>query len=426
VDDRSGTERLLALQSRGMRLGLERTNEALTRLGDPHRGIPWVIVAGTNGKGSTSAFLSRILVAAGYRVGLYTSPYLVEPRECVRVDDEQLPERDFDRTVREVLTLAGREEDGLTFFEALTCAAFRAFRERSIDVGVLEIGLGGAADAVNVVQPRVTVLTTIAVDHAEWLGASPAAIAMTESGLLRPRVPLATGVSDELFREVLGPICRERHIPVMKVGRDVLFEWSHGLFSYRGSRFRLSDVSLGLQGRYQAGNAAVAIATTELLASHGFSVQEDDVRTGLVAARWPGRFEIVQSEPPLVLDVAHNPDGAAALADSLRDYFGGRRFDVFVASHVDKDVAGILRAVVPVSDALTVLGLSRNGHAPALAIPADVREAVASVSTARDLDELVRLARAAHASGRPTLVTGSHRLVGAALERMAPTNGRVR
>jgi len=408
-----------------MRLGLERMNEALDRLGEPHRGLPWVIVAGTNGKGSTSAFLSRILLAAGYRVGLYTSPYLVEPRECIRVDDEMLSERDFARIAAEVLTLAGSEEDGLTFFEALTCMAFRTFRERAIQVGVLEIGLGGAADAVNVVQPRVTVLTTISVDHAEFLGADPAAIAVTESGLLRPRVPLATGIGDELFREVLGPLCRERHIPVMKVGRDALYEWSHGLFSYRGARFRLSDVSLGLQGRYQAGNAAVAIAAAELLASHGFSVQEDEVRTGLVSVRWPGRFEIVATDPPLVLDVAHNPDGAAALAESLGEYFGGRRFDVFLASYVDKDVVGILRAVAPVSERLTVLGMSRNGAAPPLIVPPEVRERVAGVTTAADLDELVRLARAAHASGRPTLVTGSHRLVGAVLARLAP-NGRSR
>lgn len=422
MDESTAYDRLLALESRGIQLGLDRVQAALERLGAPQRGTPWIVVAGTNGKGSTSAFLASILSAAGYRVGLYTSPHLVSPRERIRVDGALISEAEFARHAAAVLEVAagtgasngnGNGSAGLTFFEALTCMAFRHFRDQAVQVGVLEVGLGGRLDAVNVVTPTVTVITTLALDHGEWLGGDVLSIAREKAGILRERVPLAVAVEESLFREVIGPLCLAGHIPVLKVGRDALPEWRHGLFSYRGSRFRLQDVSLGLGGRFQAVNAAVAVAAAEHLTSRGFSVPEDAVRAGLVNARWRGRFEVLAEVPPFVIDVAHNPNGAEALALALAERFGAAaRFDVFLAVKRDKDLVGILRQLAPLARRITLAGTADDALASLDAVPADVRPELPWLEGVATPADGVRAARAAHAAGRAVLVTGSHRLVG--------------
>ena len=417
MDSQRAYERLLALQSRGIQLGLDRVREVLSRLGDPQRGTPWVVVAGTNGKGSTSAFVAAILRAAGYRVGLYTSPHLVDPRERIRVDDVLISEDDFARQAATVLDVAaGDREDrtpGLTFFEALTCMAFRHFREQGIQVGVLEVGLGGRLDAVNVVTPTVTVITTLALDHGDWLGDDVLSIAREKAGILRDRVPLAVAVEESLFREVIGPLCLKGHIPVLMVGRDVVGRWRDGLFTYRGPLYRLHDVSLGLGGRFQEVNASVAVAATEHLATRGFSIDEEAVRKGLVQARWRGRFEVLAESPPLIVDVAHNPNGVEALVAALTEEFGrGARFDVFLAVKKEKDLPGMLRLLAPHAESLTLAGSAGEGLATLDSLPADAREGLPALRSLPTPADAVREARAAHAAGRAVLVTGSHRLAG--------------
>lgn len=414
-------QKLLDLQSHGVRLGLERVRGALERLGSPHEGRRWVVVAGTNGKGSTSAFLAAMLRAGGYRVGLYTSPHLTDPRERIRVNGVAIAPEDFARQGERVLSAVddAAPEETLTFFEALTCMALCHFAEEDVDLGILEVGLGGRLDAVNVVHPTVTVLTTTALDHREYLGDTVTDIAREKAGVLRPRTPLAAAVSDEVFREVVGPHCLREHIPVIKLGRDAVYSWSVGLFSYRGPRFRLRDISLGLPGSYQAENAALALAAAEHLTTRGFRIEPEQVRRGLSTAHWRGRFEVLSQQPPLVVDVAHNPNGAAALARSLQERYGDRRFDVFLAVRPDKDLAGILRALAPLTERLVLAGGPGDDLASAADLVEHVRDIIPDVRAVEQLHDVVDEVRASHASGRATLVTGSHRLVGVILQALS-------
>ncbi len=423
LDDSDSVQRaLLALQRKGIRLGLERVRKALTVLGNPHLRRSWVVVAGTNGKGSTSAFLASITQTAGYRTGLYTSPHLFTPRERIRVDGTAISATDFARLGQKVLAVI---QDGiveLTFFEALTCIAFCYFAEEEVDLGVLEVGMGGRLDAVNVIHPTVTVLTSLGLDHAAHLGADPASIAREKMGICRPRVPLALAVDGESYHEVIGPRCLNDRIPVIKVGRDAIYEWRAGLLCYRGPRFRLSDVRLGLEGQFQAVNAALAVSATEHLTGRGFHVTADHVRQGLVKTEWRGRFELLAEAPPKVADVAHNPGGVEALVAALRERFGDEvRFQVFLAVHRDKDLGGILRALEPIAAGVVLAADDAQGmHTGDELAPADISRVPSFARVAR-LREAVDRADEAHRRGEAVLMTGSHAFVAEALLGWSPS-----
>ena len=412
---------LLELSAAGIELGLDRVQHALERLGRPQEGRPWIVVAGTNGKGSTCAFLASILQAAGYRVGLYTSPHLVDPRERIRVSGECISEDDFGRLASRVLSSThssthSREDLRLTFFEALTCMAMVYFKERDVEIGILEVGLGGRLDAVNVVQPTLSVLGSIAMDHMDYLGSDIDSIATEKAGILRPRIPLAVNVSDSIFRDVIGPLCLEKRIPVMKVGREAIFEFELGLFSYRGARYRLQDITLGMSGRYQGENAALAVAGVEQLMSRGYRVTPEHVTQGLRHAFWPGRFQLFETSPPLVLDVAHNPAGMRALVESLRQRFGTQRYHVCFAAKRVKDVERMLEALHGVASSVTIADDGSGDLATLETIRKDTLRAFEKVKTTGDLASAIQEALAIQAEGTPVLITGSHRLVGLAFQ----------
>ena len=414
-------EALLALQSRGIRLGLERVRRALALLGDPQEGPPWVTIAGTNGKGSTGAFLASILQDAGYRVGLYTSPHLVHPRERIRIDGRPIDDEAFAELAARVLAVSQRHSDAhLTFFEALTCMAFLHFGDKEgdkeVEIGVLEVGLGGRLDAVNVVEPRTTVLTTVAVDHADVLGDDLLSIAREKAGILRPGVPLAVSVDDAIFRQAIGPRCLAERIPVARIGRDALFSWRDGELSYRGPRFCLEAAPLGLPGRYQGTNAALAVAAAEQLCSCGFRLRREHVARGLARARWAGRFEILATEPPFVVDAAHNPNGMAAVVRSLRDRFPAHeRWHVCLAALRTKDLPGMLAELVPLTRSLSLAGSHEQGFSTWAEVPLALRRELPAPREVPDLAAAVAEARGRHARGAPTLITGSHRVVGLAV-----------
>jgi len=349
---------------------LDRVRSLLAMLGDPHQAWPAVHVGGTNGKGSTAAMIASVLQQSGYRVGLYTSPHLHTVRERVQVDGALISEREVLRWLREHRTRLDGSV-GLTTFEALTALAFSTFARRRVDVAVVEVGLGGTLDATNVVQPCVSVLTPIGLDHTEVLGRSVAVIAADKAGILRPGVPAVLAPQPAEAEAVLTARARALGVPLVRVGDDVLVGPARQLpaaqrmevaWPRRGARHA---VTTGLLGPCQRVNAAVALATCCLLADLGWAVSGRAVARGMRRAHWPGRFEVLGRSPLVVVDGAHNPPAADALLATMDERLGTARRHLVLGASVDKDVEGLLAGLLP--GACTAI-LTRSEHPRAMAV----------------------------------------------------------
>jgi dihydrofolate synthase/folylpolyglutamate synthase len=341
--------RLLALRGGeigGMRPGLERIEALLDALGHPERRFQIVQVGGTNGKGSTAAMIAAILAAAGGRVGLYTSPHLCSFRERIRVNGSLIPESDVVDGVEAIGTLIARLD--ATMFEAVTALALDHFARASVDVAVLEVGLGGRLDATTVGRPAVEVITRIDYDHQAHLGATLPQIAAEKAAIIRSGIALAAR-QEPPVEAVLLRRAVEVGVPLLLEGRDLTVTvrgWSlqGQRLDLAGPGWRLEEVACALLGVHQPGNALLAAAAARALA-----VEDIAIRAGLEAVRWPGRFQILGRDPVLILDGAHNPGGARALAGSLRAYFPGQPVIFVVGISADKDAAGILDALLPLA-----------------------------------------------------------------------------
>jgi len=341
---------LTRLQQHGVHPGLERMTRLVERLGHPERRFPAVHIAGTNGKGSTAAMVASVLRQAGLSVGLYTSPHLIDLSERMRVNAAPIAAADLDRLVRQVddaVTQCGMA-DTITFFEVTTAAAFLYFAEHAVDIGVIEVGLGGRFDATNVVTPAVCAITTIDFDHEAYLGKTLTAIAFEKAGILKTGVPVVVGA---LSAEAMAEVERRAHdlsVPLVRLGREITI--SHDppeRLIYRGAAVR--EISCPLNGAHQADNAAVAISIIEQLQSAGWPIRTSDVRDGIRKTRWEGRLETLRAAPRILLDGAHNPAGARALAAALRAVDPdrqGRHYLLFGAMQ-DKQIGAMLS---PLSD----------------------------------------------------------------------------
>lgn len=320
---------LASLGQHRIRLGLHRMERALEALGQPDRGLRVLLVAGTNGKGSTCAMAASALTAAGYKVGLYTSPHLHHFTERIRIDGRPVTGREVADLVEAVRRACPWQdeparEDRLTYFELATLLGLLCFARHDVDVAVVETGLGGHLDATAVLRPCAMVMTRIGLDHREYFGSSLADVARAEASILKRGVPVvvAPGQQPEAM-DVLRAEAARRGTP--------LWLCSDG---YGGP--------LALRGAHQRQNAAAAKAAIELLGSHGLSVAEDALATGLASTRWPGRLEEVEG---VLLDVAHNLDGALALSRALRDLYPERPVELVFGVMADKDYPDILRAI---------------------------------------------------------------------------------
>ena len=383
--------RVLALRGgehAGMRPGLERIHALLEALGHPERRLAIVQVGGTNGKGSAAALLAGMFKAAGRRVGLYTSPHLCCLRERIRVGDELIGEDEVADGMDALGTLIARTD--ATMFEAVTALALDHFARAGVEVAVLEVGLGGRLDATTVGEPVACVITRIDYDHERYLGATLAEIAAEKAAIIRTGFAVSAA-QPPAAHAVVAERAKAAGVPLLVEGADL-----HALatactldgrsVTFTGPGFALGAARLALLGRFQISNALLAAAT-----AHGLGVPEAAIRLGLAHTRWPGRFQVLEGEPRLVLDGAHNPNGARALAESLRDYFGDEPKTLIVGIAADKDARGILGALVPVASRV-ILTRSSNARAadPAALLrampPSDVRvETAPSVSRALDL-----------------------------------------
>ncbi len=317
---------LSRLEGLGIKLGLERARDLLARMGEPQRRFPSVLVAGTNGKGSTSSFLAAMAGAAGYRTGLYTSPHLESVEERLRIDGRAIGAGRLGAILEDLVGLAERETGSPpTYFEAVTLAAFRWFAEEQVDLAVLEVGLGGRLDATNLADPILSLITPIGFDHQEFLGDTLAAIAREKAGILRSGRPALAWIEDAEPAESAQTVADEVRADLRFASRDTRIESvePHG---WEGQRIRLAtptqgyELEIALLGDHQAKNLALAVRAAESLASQGFDrLGPEAIAAGAAACRWPGRLEpiLLPGGRRVLLDAAHNPDGAEVLARFL-------------------------------------------------------------------------------------------------------------
>lgn len=366
-------EYLLSLQTSGIKLGLRTIRALCQRLGHPERAFPAIHLAGTNGKGSTAALLEAALRAAGYRTALYTSPHLVRFAERIRVAGREIPDDALAARVAELRPLIDQlTRQGLhpTFFEATTALAFAHFRAERAAIAVIETGLGGRLDSTNVLIPAVTAITSIGLDHMEFLGPTLEAIAAEKAGILKPRVPALLGPIPEPARSVITTRARQIGAPLIDTAPAENPAWDPATrrttFHWRGSSW-----AVPLPGTHQAANAALALDILRTLASLGWDLPAAAIRRGFDHAQWPARFEFLAHDPPLVLDGGHNPDGIArALATWLEchPHPPGR---ILFGCMKDKDASAMLAPLAATEAELWLLPIaSPRGADPATLLPA--------------------------------------------------------
>jgi len=348
-------EAIAALEKFGIQLGLARVQACLEALGNPQRAYATVHVGGTNGKGSTSLLVASALSAAGHHTGLYTSPPLESFGERIQVDGQHLVD-DQVPALYEAVLRAERctpEAGGMTQFEVITAMAFWYFAQVPVGAAVVEVGLGGRLDSTNVIVPQVSVVTNIGLEHAEHLGATVEAIAREKAGIVKPGVPLVTG-ADGPALGVLEEVARAQRAPIYARGRDFQVVPDGEGLSYRGRRWRLDGLELGLLGGYQRANLALALAALEVLEERGWELPEASVRRAIREARWPGRLEVFGTGPRVVVDGAHNPHASRVLAQALREDLRYRRLWIVLGILGDKDARSILDDLAPLADEVVV------------------------------------------------------------------------
>ncbi|ATB26999.1 bifunctional folylpolyglutamate synthase/dihydrofolate synthase [Melittangium boletus] len=401
------------LSPSSIKLGLERVEAALEALGHPERRFPALHVAGTNGKGSTCAFASAALHAAGHRVGLYTSPHLVRVNERIRVDGVEISDEVFGQRILEVLERHPEAATSLTYFEFGTVVAFWHFAREAVDVAVVEVGLGGRLDATRACHPLVTAITPVSFDHTEYLGNTLEAIAGEKAGILKPGVPVVVSRQEPEALAAIERAARTVGAPLVLEGRDFcLTARPDGSLAYQGRELSLDALTLGLRGVHQRQNAGVALASLEQLMSRGLQVPSEAIRTGLAGARWPGRLEDLGGSPPVVLDGAHNPAGVQVLLEGLRSLYPGRRVHCVFGVVADKDRGPMLRALFPACASVHLTPLETPRSLPPERYVDEARSWCADVRAYPSLDAALAGAHSQAASEDVILCTGSLFLVG--------------
>lgn len=416
---------LFGLQRFGIKLGLTNISILLKEVGNPQLNLPAVHIAGSNGKGSTAAFLASVLRQGGWRVGLYTSPHLVDFSERIQVNGEAIPVTrvvELTKRLREVvqrliqngqITLAPDQQllpkdidpqkATITFFEFTTAMAFLYFREKGVEIAVIETGLGGRLDATNVIDPLISLITPISLEHQQYLGNTLCQIAWEKAGIIKPGRPLYTSAHQPEVLEVFRRRCQELNSPyyvwekdfrARKRGRRVMDFW--------GRKYHWPSLNLGLAGSHQIINASLALAAVEALIELGYPLSEEQIRAGIAQTRWPGRLELVGEKPRILLDGAHNPAATKILKNALQEDFPRRQLILVLGIMGDKDIPQMMADLVPLADfliltkphlersaPLEVLRKEAEGYSKKIKLIAEVAEALEEAIAMADAEDLV-------------------------------------
>lgn len=328
--------------------GYEHAKELLSRMGNPEKKLKFVHIGGTNGKGSTAAMLASIMQQAGYKTGLYTSPYLYRFHERIQINGEQISDTDLAEVTEYVKAIVDEMPIGPSEFALVCCVAFEYYARQQCDIVILEVGMGGENDSTNVIEcPEVAVLTNIGLDHTEFLGNTLEDIAMTKAGIFKEHgtavvYPCASSVED-----VLRNVCKKRNVKMVVADFGGLIEEQCNLEGQTFSYGKRSGLQLSLLGEHQLHNAAVVLNTVDELIEKGWEISEDAIYKGLKHVSWPGRFEVLGTNPPFIIDGGHNPQCIEALAVNIKKYLPDRKVIAITGVLKDKDYAEMYRPILP-------------------------------------------------------------------------------
>jgi len=404
---------------------LRHVEELLNRMGDPQLAARTIHIAGTKGKGSVAAMIAQVLSGSGYKTGLYTSPHLHTLRERISIDGSLISEAGFAAAMAEVKPfIESMKQDTsfrqLTYFEALTALAFAYFKKKQVDFQVLEVGLGGRLDATNVAKPVVCIITPISLDHTQILGNSLEEIAREKAGIIKHGCWVVLSPQPQEAASVISDICREKEAKVVQVGKDITWHKTGGDLHQQSlaieGRTSKYQVSIPLLGDFQLENAADAVAALEILASAGFAISAADINQGLARVKWPGRFHILQQNPTVLVDGAHNVASMKVLVGNIKSYFSYKRIFLVFGTSCDKDIAGIINELVALSPQVIV---TQTLHSRAAAL-----STLATEFSKRGIEPEIRetiseaISRALSLAGRTDIicVTGSLFVVAEALD----------
>ena len=363
-----------AVHWQGHKPGLDRIRTLLEALGNPHQKLQFVHIAGTNGKGSTAAMMDSCLRAAGYKVGMFTSPFINRFNERIQVNGIPIPDQDLVQLVEQVQPAAQAMEDVPTEFELITALGMLYFVQQHCDIVVLEVGLGGALDSTNIIPPPAcAIITALGMDHVKELGPTLADIAAAKAGIIKPGSPVVSYGGEPEADKVIADTARAQGAPLTVVDFSRLQLRSASLdglvFDFDG----LEGLTLPFLASYQARNAAVAITALRALRGRGWNISDQAIRQGLAQVRWPGRFELLRRDPPFLLDGSHNAHGMRATVASLRERFPGEKFVFLISIMADKDWDKMLQLLLPLAKCFVTVTAPSPRAIPAPDLAAQIR-----------------------------------------------------
>ena len=409
-------ERFVGPPGPRVKFRLDRMAALLQSLGDPHLKIPTVHIAGTKGKGSTTAMVTSVLSSQGYTTGMFISPHLHTFRERICINGKPVSEDEFCSLVDEVWPHMEKtskvEEHGLvTLFETLTAMAFLHFRRSEADFQVLEVGLGGRLDSTNLVSPKVCAITSISLDHTTILGDTVEQIALEKSGIVKPGVPTVVAPQPPEAKEVIRGVCRQKVAPLVEVGADI--KWSPGPSSLEGQSFQIQgrlgqyQLRLPLLGDYQLENAATAVGVLESLMEQGWSISPEAVARGFSDVSWPCRMEVLQKEPLVVVDGAHNPYSMERLCRALPGYFKYKRPVLVFGASRDKNLESMVNELA-VLKPLVIVTRSRHPRSASTSFLTQIFQSRGiEVSQAEEVRAAIEMAKSVAEKDDIILATGS-------------------
>jgi len=407
---RAALEYLYGLERFGIKLGLEVITTLLNTLGNPHQQYKSIHIAGTNGKGSTAAFLAQILIEAGYKVGLYTSPHLIQFNERIKINGKDISELDLINLIAVIKEKAEKNNLQLTFFEFTTALAFFYFAQQKIDVAVVETGMGGRLDVTNVIQPEVTIITNISLDHQQYLGETKEEIAAEKSGIIKDKAIVVTVEEDKEVLKIIEKKCMEKNAGLFLSDKAWPQEASleRQIFTVKGQEY-----TIHLLGEHQLQNAALAIKAASLLAERGLLISSYNIQEGFKKAYWPGRLEIICNEPLVLVDCAHNLAGMQELARFIRSL--SRRKVLLLGIAADKQISEMVSVIAPLVEEIII---SKGNYKPAdpLIIALEARKYVTKVIIEPEPEKALLTALSRLPTGAVLLVTGSIYFVGEILK----------
>jgi dihydrofolate synthase/folylpolyglutamate synthase len=404
---------------------LDHVEELLNRMGSPHLSARTVHIAGTKGKGSVAAMIAQVLTGSGYKTGLYISPHFHTIRERISIDGNLISEADFAAAMEEVKPFVeSMRQDAalrqLTYFEALTALAFAYFRKKLVEFQVLEVGLGGRLDATNVVKPEVCIITPISLDHTQILGNTLKEIAREKAGIIKPGCRVVLSPQPEEAAAVIKDTCHEREAHVVQVGKEITCQKTGGDVFHQSLavKGRINDYNLRipLLGDYQLENAAAAVAALEILASMGFAISATDIAQGMARVQWAGRFHILQQNPTVLVDGAHNVSSMRGLVRNVGAYFGRKRTLVVFGTSTDKDIPGIVSELVSLASQVIVTQASQSRAASPSTLAAEFRRRGVQTETSESVPQGISRALSEANSTDLVCVTGSLFVVGETLD----------